>query len=195
METINKVRIILGGSGGQGILTLGKLLAYAGIKKNYEVSCLPTYGAEMRGGYIYCFVIISKEKDIFSPLTESCDIGVFLNEMSYKMLKKFLKKDAYSILNYSLIKNFKKNEKVIEIPATEIAEKTGDIRITNMVMAGVVSKLISQKFFDYEKEILINEINKIMEKEEIIKLCEKGIKEGWQYLTFKEKNKKDCHQI
>ncbi|MGB9677393.1 MAG: 2-oxoacid:acceptor oxidoreductase family protein, partial [Candidatus Ratteibacteria bacterium] len=72
MESINKVKIILGGSGGQGILTLGKLFSYAGIKKNYYISCLPTYGAEMRGGYIYCFVIISKKKEIFSPLSESC---------------------------------------------------------------------------------------------------------------------------
>jgi 2-oxoglutarate ferredoxin oxidoreductase subunit gamma len=179
MENMNKVKIILGGSGGQGILTLGKLLAYAGIKANYYVSCLPTYGAEMRGGYIYCFVIISKEKEIFSPLSESCDIGAFLNEMSYKMLKKYLKDDAYIILNSSLIKFENKNEKIIKVPATEIAEKTGDIRIANMVMAGAISKLITEKFFDFKKEILISEVEKVINDEKAIKLCQYAIKKVW----------------
>lgn len=182
METTNRVKIILGGSGGQGILTFGKLLAYASIKKNYEVNCLPTYGAEMRGGYIYCFITISKEKEIFSPLSESCDIGVFLNEMSYKMLKKYLNKDSYLILNSSLIKNFKKNEKVILIPATEIAEKIGDIRITNMVIAGAISKLITKNFFDFKIQLLISEIEKIITDKKTIELCELAIKKGWEYL-------------
>ncbi|MCM8804149.1 MAG: 2-oxoacid:acceptor oxidoreductase family protein [Candidatus Omnitrophica bacterium] len=176
------VRIVLGGSGGQGILTLGRLLSYSAIEKKYEVSCLPTYSAEMRGGYIYCFVTISKKEGIFSPLSENCDIGVFLNDMSYKMLKKYLKKEAFVILNSSLIKNTKKNEKNIEIPASEIAEEIGDIRITNMVIGGAVSRLITEKFFDFEKEILISQINKVIQDEKNIKLCEDGIKKGWQYL-------------
>lgn len=176
------VKILLGGSGGQGILTLGRLLSYGAVKKKYNVSCLPTYGAEMRGGYIYCFVTISKKRDVFSPLSESCDIGVFLNDMSYKMLKKYFKKESFIILNSSLIKKYKKNEREIEIPATEIAENIGDIRITNMVIGGVISRLITEKFFDFEKEILISQINKIIEDEKNIKLCEVGIKKGWQYL-------------
>ncbi|MCM8786175.1 MAG: 2-oxoacid:acceptor oxidoreductase family protein [Candidatus Omnitrophica bacterium] len=176
------VRIIIGGSGGQGILTLGKLFCYAGIKKNYYVCCLPTYGAEMRGGYIYNFVTISRKKETFSPISESCDIGVFLNEMSYKMLKKYLKKDAYLILNSSLIKIIKKNEKNIEIPATEIGEKIGDIRIANMVIAGALSKLINEKFFDFKNSLLVSEIEKVIGNKELIKLCESAIKQGWNYL-------------
>ncbi|MCM8818677.1 MAG: 2-oxoacid:acceptor oxidoreductase family protein [Candidatus Omnitrophica bacterium] len=182
MVDIKIVRIIIGGSGGQGILTLGKLLSYAGIKKNYYVCCLPTYGAEMRGGYIYNFVTISKKKEIFSPISESCDIGVFLNEMAYKMLKKYLKKDAYLILNSSLIKTIKRNEKEIEIPATEIGEKIGDIRITNMVIAGVLSKLITENFFDFKNSLLISEIEKVIGNKELIKLCKLAIKYGWNYL-------------
>lgn len=176
------VRIIIGGSGGQGILTLGKLLSYSSIKKNYEVCCLPTYGAEMRGGYIYNFVTISRKKGIFSPISESCDIGVFLNEMSYKMLKKYLRRDAYVILNSSLIKNFKKNEKTIEIPATELAEKSGDIRITNMVIAGALSKLITEIFFDFKIQSLISEIDKVITDKKTIELCKFAIKDGWEYL-------------
>jgi len=178
------VRIILGGSGGQGILTLGKLLSFGGISKNYEVSCLPTYGAEMRGGYIYCFVIISKKKETFSPLSESCDIGVFLNEMSYRMLKKYLKKDAFLILNSSLIKNISRNGKEIKIPATEIAEKMGDIRISNMVIAGSISKLITEKFFDFRSENLIKEIGKVINDKKTAKLCELAIKNGWELTEF-----------
>ncbi|MFN4227820.1 MAG: 2-oxoacid:acceptor oxidoreductase family protein [Candidatus Ratteibacteria bacterium] len=182
METTNKVRIILGGSGGQGILTLGKYLSYASIENKCEVTCLPTYGAEMRGGYIYCFVTISKKTEIFSPISKSCDIGVFLNDMSYKMLKKYLKKDSLILLNSSLIKNHKKNEKVFEIPATEIAEKIGDIRITNMVIAGAISKLISEFFFDFKYSVLISELEKVINNKEAIKLSKFAIKEGYKYL-------------
>ncbi|MCM8767562.1 MAG: 2-oxoacid:acceptor oxidoreductase family protein [Candidatus Omnitrophica bacterium] len=182
METINRVKIILGGSGGQGILTLGKHLAYAGMKNGYEVSCLPTYSAEMRGGYIYCFVTISKEQEIFSPLSKSCDIGVFLNDMSYKMLRTYLKKDSFIILNSSLIKNLKKNKKIFEIPATETAERIGDIRIANMVIAGAISKLISEKFFDFRYSFLLSEVEKVVTNENIVKLCKIAIKEGYNYL-------------
>lgn len=175
------VRILIGGSGGQGILTLGKLLAFSGIKKNYNVSCLPTYGAEMRGGYIYCFLTIAEDKETFSPVSENCDIGVFLNEQSYKMLKKNLKKDGFLILNSSLIKTSKNERRKIEIPATEIAENIGEIRVANMVMAGKVGKLISEKYLKIEMKDLISEIDKVIFNEETIKLCEIAIKKGWEY--------------
>lgn len=174
------IRIIIGGSGGQGVLTFGKLIAYTCNRLNYFVCSLPTYSAEMRGGYIYTFVSISKNKEIFSPLSESCDIGVFMNDISYKMLKKYLKKSAYIILNSSLIKIKNKNEKIIEIPATEIAEKIGDIRIANMVMAGKLIKLINEKFLKFEKKYLISEIEKTISNEETINLCKIAIEEGYK---------------
>lgn len=183
MEIMNKVRIIIGGSGGQGVLTLGKLLSFASIRKNYNICCLPTYSAEMRGGYIYNFVTISKNNEIFSPLSKSCDIGVFLNETSFKMLKEFVKKDAFFILNTSLIKNVSKKTKKIQIPATEIAEKIGDIRVTNMVMAGAVSKLINDKFFDFEKENLICEVEKIIGDIKILNLCINALEKGWDFVA------------
>jgi 2-oxoglutarate ferredoxin oxidoreductase subunit gamma len=174
------IRIIIGGSGGQGILTFGKLIANACNRKNYFVSSLPTYSAEMRGGYIYTFVTISRNKEIFSPLSESCDIGVFMNDMSYKMLKKYLKEGAYIILNSTLIKNRNKNEKIIEVPATEIAEKIGDIKIANMVMAGKFIKLINEKFLKFEKKYLISEIEKTISNEETKNLCKIAIEEGYK---------------
>jgi len=174
------IRIIIGGSGGQGILTLGKLIAYACNKKKYFVSSLPTYSAEMRGGYIYTFVAISKNKEIFAPLSESCDIGIFMNEISYKMLKKYLKKDAYIILNSSLIKIKNKNEKTIKVAATEIAENIGDIRIANMVMAGKFLKLINEKFLKFEKKYLISEIEKVITDEKIKNLCILAIEKGYK---------------
>ncbi|MGB9677417.1 MAG: 2-oxoacid:acceptor oxidoreductase family protein [Candidatus Ratteibacteria bacterium] len=183
---MEKVKILLGGSGGQGILTLGRLISYASLKKNYQVSCLPTYSAEMRGGYIYCFVTISKRKEIFSPLSESCDIGLFLNELSYEMLKKYLKKESFIILNSTLIKKKlnKKNSIIFEIPATEIAEKIGDGRITNMVAAGFLSKLITENFFYFDKELLIGEIGKIIKEEDVLNLSIRGIEEGWNFKNF-----------
>jgi len=174
------VRVVIGGSGGQGILTLGKLIAYACNKKKYFVSALPTYSAEMRGGYIYTFLSISQNKEIFSPVSESCDIGIFLNDISYKMLKKYLKKDPYIILNSSLIKNKSKNRKIIEIPATEIAEKIGDIRITNMVIAGAFVKLINEKFLKFEKKYLISEVERIISDAQTKNLCTIAIEQGYK---------------
>jgi len=96
------------------------------------------------------------------------------------MLKKYLKKDAYIILNSSLIKIKNKNEKVITIPATEIAEKIGDIRITNMVMAGYLSKIITEKFFEFNKKYLISEIENVISNKETEKLCKIAIEEGYK---------------
>ncbi|MCM8807345.1 MAG: 2-oxoacid:acceptor oxidoreductase family protein [Candidatus Omnitrophica bacterium] len=178
------VRVLIGGSGGQGILTLGRLIATSCIKKNYDVSCLPTYSAEMRGGYIYCFITISKKDEIFSPLSENCDIGVFLNEMSYKLLKRYIKKDGELLINSSLIKNIRKNGKEFEIPATEIAEEIGDIRIANMIMAGSLARLINERFFSFKKSLLFAGIEDIINDEKTVKLCKIAIEKGWNYLNL-----------
>ena len=66
-------RIILGGTGGQGIITLGKLLATAGMNEGRNISCYPLYGAEMRGGYAFATVIIS-ETEIPSPIVSEAEV-------------------------------------------------------------------------------------------------------------------------
>ena len=142
-----KARLIIGGSGGQGILSAGKILSYAAIRQSMNVSCLPSYGAEMRGGYVYCTIVIYSAEDIVSPVSNEIDIGVFMEENSYRMLKGYLKKNASVILNSSLIKKTNSSEGNTEIEASRIAEKLGSIKTANMVATGATAYIINQYFF------------------------------------------------
>ncbi|MCM8758151.1 MAG: 2-oxoacid:acceptor oxidoreductase family protein [Candidatus Omnitrophica bacterium] len=147
-------KIILGGSGGQGIVTLGRVLAYAGVSRKLNVSFLPTYGAEMRGGYVYSMISISS-KELVSPVISSADYGVFMNETSMQMLLQYLKGNAWVLWNSSLVSPGKHlNNKNIGIPASEIAEKLGSVKVANMIMLGGLLKLLESTGFPVrEKDI------------------------------------------
>ncbi|HQL64291.1 MAG TPA: 2-oxoacid:acceptor oxidoreductase family protein, partial [bacterium] len=126
-------KIILSGSGGQGIITLSRVLAHAGISARLNVSFLPAYGAEMRGGYVYSMISLSTQ-ELISPVISQADIGVFMDENSLKMLKQYLKNSAWLLWNSSLIKpDGQIKNYAIGIPASEVAEKIGSVKIANMV--------------------------------------------------------------
>ena len=174
------IRILFGGAGGQGILSLGKVLSYAGIKRGLQVSCLAAYGAEMRGGYVYCTVILSTGKDIFSPVTSFADIGIFMNERSIRMLSDYLKDTSYVILNSSLIKNFPQDKfKTYEIEATNIAEKMGDIRVSNMVIGAAALYICQQRFSLFEPEDLNFGISRVISGKKAQELAKKAAAIGW----------------
>ncbi|MGC8804629.1 MAG: 2-oxoacid:acceptor oxidoreductase family protein [Candidatus Ratteibacteria bacterium] len=147
-------KIILGGSGGQGIVTMGRILAYAGVIKKLNVSFLPAYGAEMRGGYVHSMLSLSTG-ELVSPVISQADYGVFLNESSMQLLSQYLKEDAWILWNSSLIKPARRNKNHdIGIPASEIAEKLGSIKIANMVMLGALLKILKKSSFPIsEKEV------------------------------------------
>ncbi len=190
---MEKVRIIAGGSGGQGILTLGKVISYAAMHQKLQVSCLPAYGAEMRGGYVYCTIVISSSGKISSPVSSETDIGVFMNEQSFKMLKGYLKKDAYLILNSSLIKKSgAAGCKTVEIPASETAEKEGSIKTANMVAAGALAYIINANFFPFTKAGLYYGAEKILPSKELAAMSKKSIETGWDMLQSPGNN--DIHR-
>lgn len=179
----NRVSIIIGGSGGQGILTVGKTIALAAMKQKLEVSYLPSYGAEMRGGYVYCSIVISSKQEIFSPISSELDIGVFMNEKSYKMLVSHLRKNAVMVLNSSLIKAFhNKNFKIYKAQATEIAEKLGDIKNANMILAGTLGNIINKCFFKFNISSLYAGLAEIMPNKEVFEKSKKSIKTGWELI-------------
>lgn len=180
---LSKASIIIGGSGGQGILTIGKIVALAAIKQKYEVSCLPSYGAEMRGGYVYCTIVISSNKGIFSPVSSELDIGLFMNEASCKMLISHLKKNAHLIINSSLIKNCQnKGFKIFEVPATEKAEQLGEIKNANMILAGTLGNIINKHFFKFNISSLYSGTAEIMPGKDLIEKSKKSIKTGWELI-------------
>jgi 2-oxoglutarate ferredoxin oxidoreductase subunit gamma len=132
-------RVVIAGSGGQGILFLGKVLAYAAMVESKEVTWFPSYGAEMRGGTANCTVIISDEM-IGSPVVLSSDVLVVMNKESLEKFQARLKRHGLIFYDSSLIKApvLRDDAQGISVPATELASAAGNTKSANMVMLGAM---------------------------------------------------------
>ncbi len=134
-------KIILAGFGGQGILFAGKVLAYAGLKAGREVSWLPSYGPEMRGGTANCSVVIS-DKPVGSPIIPNPDVLIAMNRPSLDKFEASLPAGALVITDSSLVDREveRTDVKAIAIPAKEIALSAGLGNLANMVIVGRLIK-------------------------------------------------------
>ncbi|MGM0445319.1 MAG: 2-oxoacid:acceptor oxidoreductase family protein [Bacillota bacterium] len=132
-----KEEIILAGFGGQGIMLMGKLISYAGMKEDKEVSWMPSYGPEMRGGTANCTVIVS-DKKIPSPMSSNPDTIIVMNLPSLDKFLPKVKSGGTVLLNSSLIEKevTRDDVKVIKVAANEIANELGNAKVANMVMLG-----------------------------------------------------------
>lgn len=135
-------KVICAGFGGQGVMSMGQLLAYAGMIEDKHVSWLPSYGPEMRGGTANCGVTVSDE-EIGSPIiTNDADIAIVMNLPSLIKFEKDVKPGGKIFINSSLIE--KKVERtdieVYYIDANKIAADIGNIKAANLVMLGAVLK-------------------------------------------------------
>jgi len=135
-----KQDVVITGSGGQGILLTGTLLAQAAVEENKFVTWLPSYGAEKRGGLSFCFVIISDD-EIASPVTAHPGVLLALDVIGFEAYKSDLKENGLLIVNTSLIDPAKyvmeKQFNLVEVQANHIAERIGEPRTMNMVGLGV----------------------------------------------------------
>jgi 2-oxoglutarate ferredoxin oxidoreductase subunit gamma len=129
--------VIMAGFGGQGILLIGKMLAYAGMREGREVSWLPSYGPEMRGGTCNCTVVIS-DRPVGSPVIRSPRAVVAMNLPSLDKFEDDVRSGGVLLVNSSLISREPKREDltVIEVPANEVANELGNPRGANMVALG-----------------------------------------------------------
>ena len=173
-----KQSFVFSGSGGQGIMSAGIMLAHAAIDEAKHATYLPVYGPEQRGGSAKCTVIIS-DGEIVSPLTKKCDNLICMNEQAYRKFSDDLKPDGLLVLNSSRIKNeeIREDVKVLSIPVDDIALELGNVKVANIVLIGaligatdIVSKetfvkSLEEKFKSKKPEIL--EMN--------MKALEKGI--------------------
>ncbi len=146
MSTYN---FILAGFGGQGLLFSGKVIAYCGLLEGKEVSWLPSYGPEMRGGTANCSVIISDEP-IGSPLIINPDVLVALNQPSYEKFVDSVAPGGTMIIDSSLIsaENIRSDVKAHMIPATALANENGLKGLANMIAFGKTLKELG--FAEYE---------------------------------------------
>lgn len=134
--------IIIAGFGGQGILSAGRLLAYAGMVEGKEVSFLPSYGPEMRGGTANCMVVIS-ENDIASPVLNTCSALIVMNNPSLEKFEDWVKPGGVIITDSSMVhaKVKRTDVKVFEIPATKLSTDLGNKAYSNIYLLG---KLLNQ---------------------------------------------------
>ncbi|MBE7047972.1 MAG: 2-oxoacid:ferredoxin oxidoreductase subunit gamma [Ruminococcaceae bacterium] len=134
-------KIMLAGFGGQGILFAGKVLAYAGLKAGREVSWLPSYGPEMRGGTANCSVVIS-DKPVGSPIIPNPDVLIAMNRPSLDKFEQTLPQGGIIITDSSMIdREIERNDvTVIKIPAREIALENNLGNLANMVIIGRLLK-------------------------------------------------------
>lgn len=129
--------IVMAGFGGQGVLLIGKLMAYAGMQAGHEVTWMPSYGPEMRGGTCNCTVVLS-DKQIGSPLSKNPNVLIVLNLPSLDKFEDSVQPGGIIVVNTSLINRLPRRTDVtvVPVPANEIARELGNAKAANMVALG-----------------------------------------------------------
>ncbi len=135
-------RLIIAGFGGQGIVFLGKLIAEAVMHEGMNVTCLPAYGPEVRGGWANCHVVVSSE-EICSPAVSQPTALIAMNQMSWDHFAPHLAPDGLAIVNSSMATagSAPPSQHIVPVAATDIANGLGDVRATNMAMLGAYNYL------------------------------------------------------
>ncbi len=137
--------IIISGFGGQGVLFAGQVIAYAAMDLGKQVTWIPSYGPEMRGGTANCTVVIA-DQEIGSPLVKHPPLAIALNLPSFDKYEALLKAGGTLIVNQSMVDRGPKRSDihVVLIPCNEIAEEIGDRKLTNMVAVGALLSALSE---------------------------------------------------
>ena len=173
--------VLLAGFGGQGVLSMGQFLCYAGMLEEREVSWVPSYGPEMRGGTANCMVIVS-DHPIDSPVLDACDAAILMNGPSYDKFEKTARPGGILLFNSSLIesRNRRSDVTVIGVPANEIATSLGSGQVANMVMIGALLELSSVVSIDSVLECL----RKVLpsSKHHLLPLNRQAMEAGGQYV-------------
>jgi len=168
--------VTFAGFGGQGIMTAGQLLAYAGIRENKQVVWIPSYGPEMRGGTAYCTVVIS-DRRIGSPIISNPQCACVFNRPSLDKFGPMVRTKGVLIINSSLIdvKSDRTDIRQILVPANDIAIKAGNPKSANVVVLGAfigASKVVSfETILDTIKD-------KLGRKKAVLDINLKAVEEG-----------------
>lgn len=152
-------QFLFSGFGGQGILFAGKFIAYKGLTEGKQVSWLPSYGPEMRGGTASCSVIISDDP-VGSPIVSKPDVLVALNLPSLDRFEKDVKPGGYIFADSTLIERKVERDdvNVFYIPATQLASDNSIPTLANMIVMGKMLKELG----DYTNEGIENGLSKVI---------------------------------
>ncbi len=158
--------IIIAGFGGQGVLSMGKILAYSGIMQDQEVSWMPSYGPEMRGGTANVTVILSDER-ISSPILRAYDTAIILNQQSMDKFESAVKPGGTLLYDPNGITHHPTREDIYiyKVEGAKKATEMGNTKIFNMVVLGAYLK-----------------INPVVKLENVIKGLRKSLPERYHKL-------------
>ena len=177
-------KIIVAGFGGQGIILMGKLLAHAGLLEGRTVTCLPSYGPEMRGGTANCMVILSDRK-IGSPYVAEPSCTIAMNRPSLDRFEPVTKPDGCIVVNRSMVDREveRTDVTVATVEASEIAEKMNYVRAANMVALGAFIKVRPL----VKINSLVDCMKKVMstQKAEVLATNERAILSGFESVRVK----------
>ena len=173
-------QILIAGFGGQGVLFAGKFLAYKGLVQDKQVSWLPSYGPEMRGGTANCSVIIS-DTPVGSPIITTPDVLVAMNLPSLQKFVDSVVPGGHILVDSTLIgvQVERTDVQVHYIPATQMAKDAGFATLANMILAGKVLKEIDIVSFEGNKETLESFIP--AKKAGLIDINCKALQTGYDY--------------
>ena len=131
--------VIVSGFGGQGALFAGQLLTYAGMDAGYQVTWIPSYGPEMRGGTAHCTVILSDDP-IGSPIIRSPTVAIVMNPPSMEKYEPLVRPAGVLVANSTLVREPPKRSDitVVYVPANDLAAELGNVKMANVVLLGAL---------------------------------------------------------
>ncbi len=174
-------KIICAGFGGQGVMLMGQLLAYAANDNNLNTLWYPSYGPETRGGTANCSVTISEAK-VNSPVISQADSVFIMNSPSLDKFESKVKPGGRILINSSLAEKKVERDDInaYYIPVNDIAYKLGNPRVANMIMIGAYIQLTQL----FEKEEILKILRKSFgeEKAHLIPINDEAIEAGKKYI-------------
>jgi len=172
--------VIIAGFGGQGVMLIGNLLAYAAMEQELNVTYMPVYGVEMRGGTANCTVVISDE-EIGSPIIFHPKSVIVMNQPSLEKFQPRLIPGGLLIVNSSIVDTSlvdKTKYKALLVPVNNIADKLGNIKMANMVALGAwlgVTQAVDLKLVEKAMAEMFSSM-----EEDVIELNKKALAEGFK---------------
>jgi 2-oxoglutarate ferredoxin oxidoreductase subunit gamma len=173
-------QILFAGFGGQGVLSMGKFLTYAAMGAGKNVSWLPSYGAEMRGGTANCLVTIAEE-EISSPLTDNPGMAIIMNRPSMDRFEEKVKPNGTLIINSSMVDRppLRDDLSIYKLPVNQIADEMGNSGAANMILLGAC--LQKTKVVPVEQALELFEVIFKGKKESVIQRNREAFLIGVQY--------------
>ncbi len=175
--------VVMSGFGGQGLMFIGKLLAYSAMKEGRHVTWIPSYGPEMRGGTANCSVVVSDE-EIGSPVMAHPRAAIVMNNPSMLVFEPKVQKNGLLILSSSMVTSppTRSDLRIVSLPASELAMSAGNERAANMVMLGAYIEATGA----VSKQTLIEGLKELYAKKlELVEVNVRAFEEGTRAVSGK----------